>query len=737
MTRHRVAVVACLLCAAAAARDVASQAPVRPRDRQAIASTTTAVLVDVVVRDRRGRPVTDLAAGDFTIAEDGVPQTVDSFTRVTRGGGIGVGVAWKQPNTTVALPPPVADPADPAAAAPPEEDSTTALVFDHLSAESLRLAQKATRDYVPLSGEWQGKIGVFATDPGVRVVQGYTSDPALVRRAVERVLPAATAAADQNSERAEELIRRRAELRGQGASGAATGGASGPALGRAAAERGERETELTLLQTELNLMRSFDQIDREHGGYDSARALLAVVQTLAYMPGRKAIVFFSEGLPVTPALSARLDIVINAANRANVTTYTVDANGLRAKSSLTTMRKEMDAFADERRFQNDTGVTRTEGPITMAFERVEDTLRIDSRTGLARLAEDTGGFLIEQTNDLSSAFRRIDEDNRFHYLLTYSPKNAVLDGKFREIRVNVRRSGLQVFARKGYRAGPLRSAPDAGGYERPALDLLDRTPLPKAFPVQAAGFSFPDPARPGLSALLVRVRTDALRFVVDPVQSTYSAQAVIVVRIRDGQRREVQKVSQQYVLAGAAKDVDAARNGEILFYRDADLPPGVYTAETIVFDANANDGSARLATLTVPAPDPSAPAMSSLVLVKRVEEVTPGTPGVDAAGPLYVGEQLLYPNLGEPYRKSDTRELPFYFALYGDTRGASAHAQLLRNGQPLAEAQLDLPPPAGSRIQHVGRLPIDALAPGTYELRIRVTDPRVELSRSAFFTLQN
>jgi VWFA-related protein len=617
------------------------------------------------------------------------------------------------------------------------EDSTTALVFDHLSAESLRLAQKATRDYVPLTGEWQGKIGVFATDPGVRVVQGYTSDPALVRRAVERVLPAATAAADQNSERAEELVRRRAELRGQGASGAATGGASGPALGRAAAERGERDTELTLLQTELNLMRSFDQIDREHGGYDSARALLAVVQTLAYMPGRKAIVFFSEGLPVTPALSARLDIVINAANRANVTTYTVDANGLRAKSALTTMRKEMEAFADERRFQNDTGVTRTEGPITMAFERVEDTLRIDSRTGLARLAEDTGGFLIEQTNNLSSAFRRIDEDNRFHYLLTYSPKNALLDGKFREIRVNVRRSGLQVFARKGYRALPLRSAPDAGGYEARALELLDRTPFPNAFTVHAAGFSFPDPVRPGLTAVLVHLRTDALRFVVDPLESTYSAQAAIVVRIRDGQRRDVQKLSQQYVLAGAAKDVEAARNGEILFYRDADLAPGVYTVETIVLDAAANHASARLATLTVPAPERSGPAMSSLVLVKRVEEVQARTPGADAAGPLYVGDKLLYPNLGEPFRKSDTRELPFYFALYGDTHDAKASAQLLRNGQAVAEAPLDLPPAVASRIQHVGRLPIGSLATGTYELRIRIANPGGEVFRSAFFTLQD
>jgi hypothetical protein len=477
-------------------------------------------------------------------------------------------------------------------------------------------------------------------------------------------------------------------------------------------------------------------MDREHRGYDTALALLSVVQSMAYLPGRKTIVFFSEGLPVTPALAARLDLVIDAANRANVTTYTVDANGLRAKSTLANLRKEMDTFAEERRFQNDTGVTRTDGPLTMAFERVEDTLRIDSRTGLARLASDTGGFLVEQTNDLASAFRRIDEDSRFHYLLTYSPKNAEFDGKFRRIRVKVRRPGAQVFARKGYRA--IRTPPplDAGGYETAALALLDDTPLPNAFPVQAAAFSFPDPARPGLTPVLVRVSTDALRFNVDPERSTYSAQLAIVVRIRGKDGAEVEKLSQQYVLAGESKDVDAARNGEILFYREANLPTGVFTMEAIALDAMAAHGSARVATLTVPTADRSALGMSSLILVGRAEEI-PDAPAPDAraAAPLYMGRTLLYPNLGEPIRRSPDAELPFYFALYGALAGVRAHAQLLRNGQAIAEAPVDLPTATGPRLQHVGRLPIGALAAGTYELRIRVTREGQEISRGAFFTV--
>ncbi|MGH9372096.1 MAG: VWA domain-containing protein [Vicinamibacterales bacterium] len=739
MTRYPVVVAAVLLLAGIMGSDLAGQAGDPLPSRQSYLSTTTAILVDVVVRDGKGRPVTDLSAADFQVAEDGVAQTLDTFTRASRGGGIGVGVAWRSRDKVVTVNPGADNtaPEDVPTAAVAEDDGTTAIVYDHLSSESLRLAQTATLDHIPMTHESSVRVGIFATDPGIRVVQRYTTDRTLVRQAVARVLPSSNSADDQKVDRADELLARRRELQGQSESAAARAATgTGAALARNASEMGERETERRLIQTELNMMRSFDNLDREHRGYDTSLALMTVVQSLSNFPGRKTIVFFSEGLPASPALSARLDAVIDAANRANVTAYAVDAGGLRTRSALTNMRKEMQAFADDRFSQLAAGTDRTDQPLTMAFERVEDTLRLDSRTGLARLAEDTGGFLVEQSNDLSSAFRRIDEDNRFHYLLTYSPKNTDFDGKFRKIQVKVRRPGTQVFARKGYRAIRRLVGIDAGSYEIPALALLDRAPLPNTFPVHAAGFSFPDPARPGLTPVLVHVRTDALRFTVDPRRSTYSGQAAIVVRIRDGQGQEVQKLSQQYLLAGEAKDLDAAKNGDILFYREVDLSPGVYTMESIVFDAAAHQGSARVATLTVPDVELPALGMSSLVLVSRVEEVNDPPAGESrGTAPLYVGRTLLYPNLGQPISKSGASELPFYFTVYGRVDGVKVYAQLLRNGEALAEAPVDLGPAVSARIQHVGRLPIGALPVGTYELRIRVNGGGHEVSRAAFFTL--
>ena len=178
MTIRRAAIAAALLLAGSATVTVRSQSPAPARAEQAYTSAATAILVDVVVRDRRGRPVTDLTADDFEVYEDGVDQKVDTFTRVSRGGGIGVGVAWKAgaATTSVMTSRPAPDgPAD----TRQTDDTTVALVFDHLSTESLRLAQRATLDYVPMTGDSEVRVGVFATDPGFRVIQAYTADRAV------------------------------------------------------------------------------------------------------------------------------------------------------------------------------------------------------------------------------------------------------------------------------------------------------------------------------------------------------------------------------------------------------------------------------------------------------------------------------------------------------------------------------------------------------------------------------
>jgi hypothetical protein len=382
----------------------------------------------------------------------------------------------------------------------------------------------------------------------------------------------------------------------------------------------------------------------------------------------------------------------------------------------------------------------TDQPLTRGMERAEDLMRYTGEAGLVRLAEDTGGFLVQDTNNVGSAFRRIDEDLRFHYLITYAPKNDELDGKFRTITVKVNRPGVNVFARKGYRAVRPSNLPVLS-YEAPALVLLDASPLPNAFPSHASAFAFPEPDRPGLSPVVVRVTTDTLRFDVDPKTSTYSGQAVVVVRIRDASGQVVRQLSQQYVLNGDAKDLAGARKGEILFYREPELEPGAYQVESLVYDVVAEKGSARIATIVVPGPTSPGLRMSSLVLVTRTERTdqTARTSRLPTSKepPFYYGDTLLYPNVGEPLRSGIDKMLPFYFVVYPAPGRCvcSARIALLKNGEPVADTTRELEASDTARLQHVGQLPIDSLPPGVYELRVTVTDNRDQQTRSAFFTV--
>ena len=237
---------------------------------------------------------------------------------------------------------------------------------------------------------------------------------------------------------------------------------------------------------------------------------------------------------------------------------------------------------------------------------------------------------------------------------------------------------------------------------------------------------------------MVRVTTDALRFEVDSRTAMYSAQAVVVARVRDGLGRGVQKVSQQYVLNGAADEISGARKGEILFYREMDLPAGAYQVESIVYDVLAQTGSARAATLVVPEADAQELQMSSLVLVSRTEQVADQDAAAgDRVSPFYLGRMLLYPNVGEPLARGSHTPLGFYFVVYPDepTRRCTAQISLLRNGASIAEVSRPLEATAGARLPHVGHLPIDNLPSGVYELRVTVTDGARRQTRAAFFTV--
>jgi hypothetical protein len=211
----------------------------------------------------------------------------------------------------------------------------------------------------------------------------------------------------------------------------------------------------------------------------------------------------------------------------------------------------------------------------------------------------------------------------------------------------------------------------------------------------------------------------------------------VIVRFLDQQDQVVRKVSQHYEVKGPAAEVERAKQGEVLFYREPELPPGLYTMETIVYDAPTGKASVRFSTLEQPKIDTGKLRMSSLMLVKRGEKV----PDKDrrAENPLLVKDLLLYPNLGEPVSKT-SREAGFYFTVYPAANGPAPQAalELLLNGTLVAQLPMALSTPdASGRIQQVGRLPLDQLTPDTYEMRAVVKQGDAQVFKSVMLRVVN
>lgn len=723
----RVRLLVIVLClAAAAAPPAAQRQPPPARADRTVQSGATAVLVDVVVRDRRGQPVTDLAPADFEIYEDGVRQEIGSLTLYTpesAGAPARRAAAAAQP----------AEPASPSTAAavetPPQP--VVALVFDRLSQEARAVAHKAALGYVGSAGETPALIGVFAIDLSLVTHQNYTRDSAKLRKAIDGV-----------------GTRNHAQGESQGAdaraAGQDAGGGGNPlgvleAGGQAAAQAAQQgagagAADAIAAAMQQRARETFDALEREHQGLSSINALLALVNGMRAIPGRKSMVVFSEGFGTAANARERFRSLIDTANRANVSIYAMDAAGLRTESSSTETKEAINAAANQMLRRNPTtDVTGTS--MTGALERANEMARNDPHVVLGQLTDQTGGILIRNTNDLAGGFKRVDQDMRNYYMLSYTPKNEAFDGKFRTISVKVNRPAVEVAARKGYYAVRGGNPTPIMSFEAPALALLEATPVPNAFPVRAAVLNFPERDRPGLTSVLVSVPASALTFRPTEDKASYRAEFTVLVRFRGAADDVLTKMSQNYVLTGPMDKLESVKLGNVLFYREREFDPGVYKMEAIVHDALGERASVRFATLDRRPTNDNALRASTLVLVASGERVTAADR--PAGNPFLVGDMLLYPNLGEPVRKSASREIGFFLTVY-PAKGPKpeARVELVHNGRTLAALplQLDQPDSAG-RIQQVSRLPTASLTPATYELRVIITQGSQQIVRSTVIRL--
>jgi hypothetical protein len=190
-------------------------------------------------------------------------------------------------------------------------------------------------------------------------------------------------------------------------------------------------------------------------------ALRFVVRALNELPGRKSIVFFSDGLPLynldlngdNERAVERLRVLTEEANRASVAIYTVDTRGAPTLNFAAADNTAPEGVQDRRSSEHNRG-----------------------KDGLDLLAKDTGGLFYDDNNDLSKGVARALEDQSGYYLIGYTPPDAAPGApasrlRQHKIRVRLKRPGLNVRLRRTFYEAP--EEKPAGTPDTPA-DVLRR-----------------------------------------------------------------------------------------------------------------------------------------------------------------------------------------------------------------------------------------------------------------------
>jgi VWFA-related protein len=688
-----------------AERPVSSQQAASQRPK--FGTSTAAVMVDVVVRDKKGKPVSGLTAEDFQVFEDGVPQKIIACDAA------GLLAPPAQPVPDAPRPVQVnGQPAPPPATQPEAGQTVVALVFDWLSEQSRAEAYKAARTLVDdmKSGDY---AGVFSIDHSLHRIVPFTNNTTALSAGFELALtrPRPSGSRVQGAQAAALLSRPETSPTASAEDGNLPAAAN-PANPVDPSQPPASATDAADAQFAAELQ-SIDDFDRyaskEIQATAASDSLRGLVQLLAPLPGRKTVVLFSEGLSVTNSTVERWGRLTDEANRQNVTFYTFDAQGLRVQSDQAAMGRMLGPSFG-------TGYSR--GLYGDNMEQRNEALLGGTTHGLGELASSTGGQYISNTNNLTDAFARVNEDRRSYYMLSYSSTNPTLDGKFRAITVKVLRQGLTVRARRGYVASPTIEHAETREYESAATAALSEHPTPRAFPFQLQALSTPMPGRPGLVSLLASVPSGVLSFAEESATSKFKGSATVLAQLTS-HGEVVAHQSQHYDMSGDLAKLAQTREGRILFFASPEVPAGRTQIDWVVRDDEGEHASVARSMLDVP--EPSTLMVGDLFLVARTERA-PNDKAIDR-NPLAWQGLLLYPAFGEPVSRSKTPEVSFALPLVVDPKEGAPHAtvRLLVGDKAVAELPFDLgTPQKDGRLVAVGRLPVSAVPGGLYTLQVTI-----------------
>jgi VWFA-related protein len=676
---------AAVFCAAAPAVPVLGQAQ---NPKPVFRSNTQLVSVDVIVRDNSGAIVRGLKPEDFEVTEDGKVMEIRSFsfeeikskpeaieTAELLGGAkdklaADTGkAATPAPTTAVAAAAPVEKP-KPMTSEELAGRRLIVLLFDiaSMQPEDVQRAVDSATAFVDKNMTPADMVAVATISSNLDVLNDFTSDRTIVSGALAKL-------------------------------GYKEGTATPPPTADTVATDEAQNADDTSSQDTTD-MDTFNNDVR-------LRALKVLADTLAPIEQKKAILYFSAGMQRSGEDNqVELRAATNAAVRAHVNIYPVDTRGLQA------VVPGGDA-------------TRQSGRGTQLFSganvQSQFTQLAASQSTLGTLASDTGGRAFLDSNDFAPAFERVQRDMSAYYLIGYATTNLAKDGRFRTIKVRVKKQSLKIEARNGYYADrdfvhtartdratqlqdQLFSAIPAtdlpvlvtSGYYRMATDRYF-VPISVAVP----GSAIPVPAEKDKD----KMELDVLGFV------------------RDEQGRPVGRLQQTITLPPGSTGTVASK--QVLYTTAVDLPPGKFDVKVVVRENTSGLMGSFEAPVIVPELKTAALKVSAVTLSTQTQAAK------DAKdNPLIRNGQQLLPSVTHIVGKD--QRLLFYYEVYDPATGEGA-APDIRTSLAFYRGKVkvfETPVVSRSNIDDPSRkaaifqleVPAASLQPGFYTCQINVID---------------
>jgi VWFA-related protein len=541
--------------AAFAGMGIAAQSPQTPA--AVFPTRVDLVTVDAVVVDRQGEPVEGLTERDFTVKENGHPQTIVAFQAVHLSQSAAALAAEQRVSTNSTV-----------------SSETTGrwffLVFDdvNVSQFSTPRARDTLVQFIERTLRDGDHVMIAPASGGVWLTGAIPADRERLVKFVGRLQgdrwPDTTAARMWDHE------------------------AMGIALGRdpqALAQVARRYYENNIIPeaypTDPQARKDLDvspgialirtkaqQVYREavQRLQTSLSTLDRVCAALTQAPGRKTLLLVSEGFIMDPARSD-FRTLVQSARSANAAIYFVDVTGpesMVGKAGMPGGSAEFGAIVEER-----------DATTALAFAARESD-------GARSVAQNTGGRVIAGSN-LAAGLARIGAEARSYYLLGYTPANRKRDGAFRKIEVTVSRPGSEVLARGGYYAASDKTP------ARPAASALDatvRTALESPFgapaiPLRLTSYAFGSQPDGTLRTMLVAEADPApLRFETRDGYATDVLDSYVVVH--DAATGGVQRDEHVIEISMPPAVLEQARRNGLPIRREFSLAPGRYAANLVV-----------------------------------------------------------------------------------------------------------------------------------------------------------